>query len=96
MGRRWADFVIFDGETPVHVIEVKKVSKEGPQGGWQESPDFTQLRWYADRLGTPGTLIDSHRVLLVKRDGRQPWHEIARRSSTAADLETIREHLLTP
>jgi len=96
VGQRWADFVIFDGETPVHVIEVKKVIKEGPQGAWHESPDFTQLRWYADCLGTPGTLIDSHRVLLVKRDGRHPSHEIARRSSTAADLETIREHLLTP
>ena len=96
MGRRWANFVILDGETPIHVIEVKKVIKEGPHGGWQESPDFVQLRWYADRLDTPGMLIASHRIPLVERDGLQPWREIVRRSSTAADLEAIREHLRTP
>ena len=96
VGKGWADFVILDGETPVHVIEVKKVIKEGPQGGWQKSPDFTQLRRYADQLDTPGILVDSHRVLLVERDGKQPWREIIRRSSTSADLKAIRQHLLTP
>jgi hypothetical protein len=95
VGRRWADFVILDGVTPVHVIEVKKVINQAPEGGWRESPDFTQLRWYADQLDTPGTLFDSHRVLLVERDGTQPWREISRRSSTTADLEAIRSHLLT-
>lgn len=94
VGRRWADFVILDGGTPVHVIEVKKVIKEGPQGGWQESPDFAQLRWYADQLDTPGMLIDSHRVLLVERGGIRPLREITRRSSTRPDLKAIRQHLL--
>lgn len=96
VGRRWADFVILDGATPVHVIEVKKVIKQAPEGGWPESPDFTQLRWYADQLDSPGTLFDSHRILLVKRDGTEPWREISRRSATTADLEAIRSHLLTP
>jgi hypothetical protein len=94
VGRRWADFVIVDGDAPVHVIEVKKVIKEGPQSGWNDSPDFTQLRWYADQLGTSGTLIDSHRVLLVERAGTRPVHEIVRRASTKADLEAIRQHLV--
>lgn len=94
VGQRWADFVIVDGDVPVHVIEVKKVIKGGSQSDWNESADFTQLRWYADQLGTSGTLIDSHRVLLVERAGTQPLHEIVRRASTTFDLATIRQHVV--
>lgn len=94
VGRRWADFVILKDNTPVHVIEVKKVIKKAPDGGWSSSPDFTQVRWYSDQLGVPGTLIDSHRVLLVALGGEQPRREIVRRAATDADLEAIREHLL--
>lgn len=96
VGRRWADFVILKGNEPVHVVEVKKVIKKAPGHGWPSSADFTQLRWYSDQLGVPGTLIDSHRVLLVDRGGEQPRHEIIRRAATDDDLQVIMEHLLAP
>lgn len=93
IGRRWADFVILDGEKPAHVIEVKKVIKESPQEGWQGSPDFNQLRWYCEQIGLAGTLIDSHRVLLVRHGSGKPYHAVSRSSATAEDLEAIRRHL---
>ena len=94
IGRRWADFVILDGERPVHVVEVKKVIRKAPRQAWADSADFTQVRWYADHLKTPSTLIDSHRVLLVKRGGEQPYHEVTRRGSTTDDLTLIRKHII--
>lgn len=96
VGRRRADFVILYGDVPVHVIEVKKVIRHAAHDDWGKSPDFAQLWWYADQLNTPGTLIDSHRLLLVERDGREPWCEISRRSSTTDELDVIRRHLRTP
>lgn len=93
--KRVADFVILAGDKPVHVIEVKKVIRQGTQG-WAACPDFTQVRWYADHLdGVPSTLIDSHRVVMIEPGADRPAREIDRRTATRADLDAIRTHLLS-
>lgn len=92
--KRVVDYVVLDGERPVHVIEVKKVIKQGQQG-WAASPDFAQVCWYANRLGVPSTLIDSHRVLLIEPGAAAPAGEIDRRGSTDEDHAMIRAHLLS-
>jgi hypothetical protein len=92
--RRWADYVILDGNTPVHVIEVKKVIAHPRGRDWSESAELAQLRWYADQLGTGGTLIDSHRLLMLERDGTVPFREVLRRGASEADRAAVRTHLL--
>ncbi|AXT84231.1 hypothetical protein C6I20_02835 [Aeromicrobium sp. A1-2] len=92
--RRSADFVVLDGKHPLYVIEVKRAIKDGSGGRWDKSPDFTQLRWYADHLGTAGMLIDSNRLLLVDNGAAQPLREIQRRDCSDTDLRAIREHIL--
>lgn len=94
VGRRWADYAIIDGDTPVHVIEVKKVIAHPRGRDWSESAELAQLQWYADQLGTGGTLIDSHRLLLMSRTRGAPLREILRGSASNADRDAIREHFL--
>jgi hypothetical protein len=94
VGRRWADYVILDGNTPVHVIEVKKVIAHQPGRDWSDSAELAQLRWYADELGTGGTLIDSHRLLFLPRGASEPSHEILRRTASYTHRDAMREHIL--
>lgn len=94
VGRRWADYVILDSDTPVHVIEAKKVIAHPSGRDWSESAELAQLRWYADQLGTGGSLIDSHRLLLLPRNSATPSREILRRSADTADRDTLRQHIL--
>lgn len=92
--QRWADYVILDGNTPVHVIEVKKVIARPRGRDWNDSAELAQLRWYADQLGTGGTLIDSHRLLFLPRGASEPSREVLRRIASDADREHIREHVV--
>lgn len=89
----FADYVLLDGDQPRHVIEVKKAIKRPPEQSWEESPDLQQLRRYAAHLGVPGTLIDSHRIVLVPRVTSEPIHEIRRGSATPDELAAIRAHM---
>lgn len=93
IGQRVADYVLFDGPTATHVVEVKKVIRRKTDEPWEKSRDYAQLRWYADQLGVPGTLMDSHHIVLVEPGAPAPSAVIDRRTSTAADIETIRTHL---
>lgn len=95
-GPPMADSVILDCNTPVHVIEVKKVIGHPRGRDRRESAEPAQLCWYAGQLGTGGTLINSHRLLLLPRGAAAPNREILRRPATQTDRETIRQHLVTP
>lgn len=94
IGRRRVDFAVLDGTRPVTVVEVKKTIKNGPFGDWDLSPDFAQMRWYADQVGTCGVLIDSHRVLLVEPGGLKPAREVVRVVADVNDIQAIRQHIL--
>lgn len=91
--RRLADYVLLEHERPKHVIEVKKAIRRTTGADWTGSPDYAQTRWYAERLGTAATLIDSTRILLTDEHGSL-LHDIDRQTSTETDLKTIRQHLL--
>lgn len=93
VGKGWADFVVHDGERPVHVVEVKKVIK-GLQGGVESSGDLDQLRRYMHQLDTPGILMDSHRLFLVARGQTAPYREINRTEFSDADMEALRAHIV--
>lgn len=92
--RRLADYVLLDRDRASHVIEVKKAIRRTVGDDWYASPDYAQVRWYAEKLGTRSTLIDSTRVLLIDEGGAITG-EIDRQHSTDSDLQIIARHLLT-
>ena len=93
VGRGWADFVILNGETVIHVIEVKKVIR-GLQNGAETSGDLKQLLRYMHRLDVPGTLFDSHRLFLVARGSAVPHRHVERISSDDDDIRSLRAHIV--
>lgn len=93
VGKGWADFVILEGGTPVHVIEVKKVIR-GLQHGVEASGDLGQLTRYMHRLDVPGILMDSHRLFLVERGETLPHREIVRVDFDDADMQALRAHIV--
>lgn len=93
VGNRYADFVVLDAGRPVHVIEVKKALQHGPHADLTTSPDLHQLRWYAQRLGVPGTLVDSHRILPLPDDDKAPLQVLERRCLTTDELERLSIHM---
>lgn len=95
IGKRQADFVIVDGEgSPLHVIEVKKRVKSAHGQPWEDTPDFAQVRWYADHLHVAATLIDSQRLMLVDHQGGEPTRILSRHDVTPEDLEDLQTHML--
>jgi len=91
--RGWADFVTLDGETVIHVIEVKKVIR-GLQTGVETSGDLKQLLRYMHRLNVPGTLIDSHRLFLVMQGIEISYPHIERIDSNDADIRSLRAYIV--
>jgi len=94
VGNGFADVLVHDGPDPIHVIEVKKVIRTPQAGNWNQSPDVKQARRYADKLGVGATVIDSHRVMLLSPDPRNPPRIIERRSASVAELSDIQQHML--
>jgi hypothetical protein len=93
IGRRRADYVLMEDGTPFCVVEVKLAIREAQSGLWVDSPDFQQVRWYADSLGVGAILMDAYRILLIARHAEEPYAVIRRRTATEGDIETIRAHL---
>ena len=93
VGRGWADFVTLDGETIIHVIEVKKVIW-GLQTCVETSGDLKQLLRYMHRLNVPVTLIDLHRLFLVIQGIEVPYPHIERIDSNEADIWSLRAHIV--
>lgn len=89
----FVDFVLNAGTPPVAAlaIEVKLATPRPSSGSWRDSADFQQLLRYMRDLGTPGLLVDMHRVLLVRPDADQPFREIIRSSATWDDVAAIRD-----
>jgi hypothetical protein len=75
------------------VVEVKLALRESPDGVWEHSPDFLQVRGYADSLNTGSILIDANRVCLIDCQAPSPWRIIPRRHATPADLADIARHV---
>ena len=95
IGKRLADFVVLDRDrNPIHVIEVKKRIKSAHGQRWEDTPDFAQVRWYADRLKVAATLIDSQRLMLVDHRGGEPTRIFTRRDLATEDLASLRTHML--
>jgi hypothetical protein len=92
--RRLADYVVEYNDLPSCVIEVKLAVRATAGAPWSTSPDFQQLRWYADKLGTNGVLIDAHRIHLVHRGASEPFVTIERDSLSDSDIAVLRSHLL--
>jgi len=91
--RRKVDYVLLRDGRPSTAVEVKLAIEESKSGEWIDSPDFRQVRWYADQLGTNSILIDAYRVLLIDRSANDPHTVIRRRDATERDLEAIRRHV---
>lgn len=91
--QRKVDYALLNEGRPSSAIEVKLAIEEARNGLWLDSPDFQQVRWYADRLGVNSILIDAYRVLLIHQDADEPHAMILRRDATERDLEAIRQHL---
>ena len=91
--RRRADYLVEIEGRPCGIVEVKLAIDEG-RGNWSESPDFRQVRWYADELGLPAVLVDAQRILLIDRGASEPRAELLRRDLSEQGLASIRGHLL--
>lgn len=89
----FVDFVLNAGTPPVAAlaIEVKLATPRPSSGSWGDSADLQQLLRYMRDLGTPGLLVDMHRVLLVRADADQPFREIIRSSATWDDVAAVRD-----
>lgn len=91
--QRRVDYVLISEGVPSTAIEVKLAISESRSGVWLDSPDFQQVRWYADHIGANSILIDSYRVLLIDPNADAPHTIILRRNATDSDLEAITRHL---
>ena len=93
IGAKIADYVVTGPEGPRCVVEVKLAFREAADGVWEHSPDFAQVRGYADSLNTGSILMDANRICLIDRQAQSPWRIIDRRHATPADLTAIATHL---
>ncbi|MGN7246923.1 hypothetical protein ACTHQ1_04220 [Janibacter anophelis] len=93
VGRRFADYVVFDGERPVHVIEVKKRIRRDASLPWAECRDFTQVRWYAEHLGVSCTLVDAHQLALISAQASAPRALIERVNATSDDFALLKQFI---
>jgi hypothetical protein len=93
VAKKSADYVVLDGDRPLCVVEVKLAVRESPDGVWEHSKDFAQMRGYAGSLQCRGILIDANRVVLVAEGSEKPFRIIDRRQATDQDLDAIRQHL---
>lgn len=89
VSRRFADYVVFDGERPVHVIEVKKRIRRDAGSPWSASGDFNQVSWYAEQLKVPCSLIDAHHLILIAPAAIEPHKIIERSSATREDIGSL-------
>lgn len=89
----FVDFVLNAGTPPIAAlaIEVKLATPRPSSGSWRDSADFQQLLRYMRDLGTPGLLVDMHRVLLVRPDADEPFREVIRSSATWDDVAAVRD-----
>jgi hypothetical protein len=74
-------------------VEVKLALREAPDGIWENSPDFRQVRGYADSLHTSSILIDANRICLIDYQAPYPRRIIDRRHATPTDLADIVTHI---
>lgn len=93
IGAKIADYIVSGPEGPRCVVEVKLALREHPDGIWEHSPDFLQVRGYADSLNTGSILIDANRICLIDHQAPAPWRIIDRRHATPTDLADIVTHM---
>lgn len=93
IGAKVADYVVSGPEGPRCVLEVKLALREASEGIWEHSPDFLQVRGYADSLNTGSILIDANRICLIDNQAPSPWRIIDRRHATPTDLADIATHI---
>ena len=86
------DYVVLEGAITRSVVEVKVGVRVPRNGDWGRSPDFEQVRRYADHLAVPSMLIDSNRAFLIDRDAPAPESVVERRHVTQENFREIGGH----
>jgi len=96
VGSKVADYAVLKDGSPTCVVEVKLAVRESPDGVWENSKDFQQLRGYADSLECPGVLIDANRIYLIDGRASAPHRVVVRSETTDRDFAEIKDHIHGP